>query len=144
MPPRFSFIKTTYVSFALLLAILGTHHFMTEDTNDPDVFWGNNGISPVVYRDIIDENEWNRLHSIKPFSFNTTNSTSFNSTHNVTNNIMKLEQFTSYESFLRSQISRMNAEQTVRNLDQFDLRTDGDGIIVIIIQVASFSVHLDC
>jgi hypothetical protein len=114
---------------------------MKDDENEAGNFWDHDSSQWTVYSDIIDEKEWNRLQAIKSFSLQCSNCSSANA--NITLSVnTTVEQFSSYESFLRSQIARLNTEQCVRNLEHFDLRADSDGTVVIIVQV-SLSIVLE-
>jgi hypothetical protein len=134
---RVSRLRASYYAFALIMVILGTHNYMKDDDSDAENLWGNDSSQLTAYSDIIDEKEWNRLRAIKLFSLQCANCSVANPNLTLAMN-MTVEQFHSYESFLRMQIARLNSEQPVRNLDRFDLRADSDGLIVIVVQVWLF------
>lgn len=145
---KHSFCRSFYIGFVVTLTFVSLHLMMSSDNDDvgvETVHWARNINLPVMYSDIVDKDEWRRLHSSRHLKQHcpncssssplSTNSTTENSTTSPMFGNLTEDSFRSYEEFLLSQITRLNRQQTVRNLDRFDLSADSDGTVVIVVQV---------
>jgi len=140
--PKFPRFKLSYIALMVTAVILGTHHFMKDDSIDVDYAWELEKSLSFELTNVIDEGEWNRRQAINSLSLQCANCSEVNSTHIAPISNLTVEHFSSYEDFLLSQIKRLNLEQHVYNLDRFDLRGDSDGTVVIIVQVCITTIAI--
>ena len=128
------------MSSILVAVIIVSQLFLLEDTtSETESLWRENDIS-VIVTDRGDEHEWRRRKAIESFSLVCQNCTFANGSGiNRTYDNDTVRMSTTFRSYLRGYIRRLNYAPVVRNLDKFDLHADSDGSVVIVVQVQTCS-----
>jgi len=129
-------IRSFILSSILVAVIIVSQIFLIEDTTSETENFGRENEVSVIVSDTGGEREWHRQKAILSFSLICQNCTFANgSSINRTHDNDTVRMSTTFHSYLRGYIHRLNRAPIVRNLDKFDLHADSDGSVVIVIQV---------
>ena len=133
-------VRSFVISSILVSVIIVSQlFFLEETTSDTESLWRD---SDLIVTDPGDERDWNRRRAIDSFSLVCPNCTFVNGSgfnRTMTNDSSATIRNERFYSYLRDYVHRLNLAPVVRNLDKFDLPSDGGGSLVIVVQVHSCS-----